>query len=410
MRKKATTPADLRPQSPHRADEIAAINGGFTDYLRGRGFAAITVEQCRRHLLRVSQWLRESRRHRSLDALARRGISRLLRDFIPDRSAETAFNYRKALRHWLRFRGTFSKPGRTGAWEPWVADYVEFLQRHRGVGPATIEHAERSVRAFLSWKFGRGKADWRTVKATDIWRFAERMARGVSRIYAKARLGHLRRFLRFVQLQGACSGDVIAAVPSIAVFGQSPRPAILSDLQSRTLLASFSRTRPEGRRDYAMTVCMLELGLRGAEVIGLRLHDIDWRRHRLKVPATKTGRGRELPLPPRLLLALRRYVHNGRPTTGTDHVFVRHPRRVGQPLSRAAIKSMVRAAYVRCGFPASWFGTHRLRHTFVSRLVRRGADIKPLADLLGHRRFNSTNHYAHVDTEALRPLSQPWPA
>lgn len=410
MRKKNPKLADAQDHGRRVDKETAVINGGFTDYLRGRGYAAITVDHYRQHLLCVSRWLNARRRQRCLDKLCRRKVPRLLKDFIPDHSADTVSNYRKALRHWLRFRGTFNQPAPTGEWEPWLSDYVAFLQTHRGVGPACVEHAERTVRLFLRWRFGRGAANWPAVTVTDIWRFAERLARGVKPIYAKARLGHLRRFLAFVQLRGSCSGALIAAIPRIAVFGADQRPAILSDLQCRRLLASFPRSTPEGRRDFAMALCMLELGLRGAEVIGLRVHDIDWRRHRLRVPATKTGRGRELPMPQRVLFALRSYVHEARPVTGTDHVFVRHPRRVGQPLSRSAIKSMVRAAYLRCGFPAGWSGTHRLRHTFATRLVRRGAGIKPLADLLGHRRFNSTNHYAHVDTEELRPLAQPWPS
>ena len=407
---KKEDPAHSRRSDQRVAEDLAAINGGFTDYLRSCGYATLTVTHYCQRLRKISRWLGNRRRRRSLDTLCRRSIRRVLADFIPDGAGEAVFNYRKVLHHWLRFRGIFRRSASTAEWEPWLADYVTFLQTHRGVGPASVEHAERNVRTFLRWKFGRGAADWSVVAVTDVWRFAERAVRGVRPIYAKSRLGHLRRFLRFVQLRGACSGDLIAAVPRIAVFGASDRPVILSDAQCRRLLDSFSRSTPEGRRDLAMTLCMLELGLRGAEVIGLRLHDIDWRRRRLRVPATKTGRGRELPVPQRLLVALRRYVRDGRPTTTTDLVFVRHPRRVGLPLSRSVIKSMVRGAYLRCGLPASWSGTHRLRHTFVSRMVRHGADIKPLADLLGHRRFNSTNHYAHVDTEALRPLAQPWPS
>jgi site-specific recombinase XerD len=95
--------------------------------------------------------------------------------------------------------------------------------------------------------------------------------------------------------------------------------------------------------------------------------------------------------------------------TSSDHVFVRHPRRVGHPLSRCALKAMISTAYRRCGFPKSWSGTHRLRHTFASRLHKRGAEMKPLADLLGHRRLNSTNDYTQVDPKAMQSLAQPWP-
>src|SRR5208283_1119791 len=110
-----------------------------------------------------------------------------------------------------------------------------------------------------------------------------RRVRGVKPIYAKARLGRLRRFLTFVHMRGACSAQLMAAVPKIATRPEARRPEILSSTQCRELLRSFSRTTPEGRRDYAMTLCLLELGLRGAEVISLRMQDVDWRERRLSV-------------------------------------------------------------------------------------------------------------------------------
>jgi integrase len=155
---------------------------------------------------------------------------------------------------------------------------------------------------------------------------------------------------------------------------------------------------------------MLDLGLRAGEVIGLRLQDIDWQARQLSVRFTKTGRGRRLPLPTDVLKALRDYLRTGRPQNASfDHVFLRHPRRSGYPLSRSALKAMVRLAYCHCGFPPTWSGTHRLRHTFASRLHQRGVDMKPIADLLGHRRLDSTNLYTQVNLDALRRLAQPWP-
>jgi integrase len=159
-----------------------------------------------------------------------------------------------------------------------------------------------------------------------------------------------------------------------------------------------------------MILCMLDLGLRGGEVIGLRLPDVDWKARRLNVRVTKTGRGRQLPLPAHLLEALQDYISTGRPQNASfDHVFLRHPRRRGYPLSRSVLKAMVRWAYNHCGFPSTRSGTHRLRHTFAYRLHQRGVDMKPIADLLGHRRLDSTNLYTQVDLKALRQLARHWP-
>ena len=401
---------DTPPQGTGFAEDVVLIRGGFADYLRGLGFSGFTVEHYLRRLMRVAHWLHEQPRRLPLNKLTRMAVPNLLSDCLAGRCFETVINYRKALFHWLRFQGRYARSPKRALWQSWVEGYADFLRTHRGVGPATVEHSVATAQAFLRWQFGRDQADWSRVHTSDIWAFAQHCSMRVKPVFAKARLGHLRRFLNFVQLRGACSRKLPAAVPKIAVHGHSTRPQILSDRQQRQLRHSFERSCPEGKRDYAMTLCMLDLGLRCCEVIRLRLSDIDWQGHWLHVRPTKTGRGRQLPIPNRVFAALRDYVENGRPTVASfDPVFVRHPRRVGYPLSRCALKAMISTAYRRCGFPKSWAGTHRLRHTFASRLHKHGAEMKSLADLLGHRRLDSTNDYTQVDPKAMRSLAQPWP-
>jgi len=232
----------------------------------------------------------------------------------------------------------------------------------------------------------------------------------VSPSYAEDRLGPIRRFMHFVLMRGGCSQRLLTAFPKVANYGSSTRPEILSKEQERDLLACFDRKSPEGKRDYAMTLCMLHLGLRAVEVIRLQLGDIDWQNCWLRMPPAKMGRGRQLPTPQRVLIALQDYITNARPKDGGfDQLFLRHPRRRGYPLSQSTLKHTIIRAYRCCKFPRSWCGTHRLRHTFASRLYQRGADLKPIADLLGHRHLDSVTVYTHITPQALQVLAQPWP-
>jgi site-specific recombinase XerD len=401
--------AEDRLRSKELAEDMAVIHGDFADHLRARHYAPLTVDHYQRHMVRVACWLREHRRHPTLSELTRRMVPRLLAQVLPCRSQETRMNYRKAVFHWLRFKGRYSEPV-VRPWASWLIDYLQFLRTHQGVGQSTLEFNEDNAKAFMQWQFGTGQANWSQVKPTDLWSFARDHIRGVKPSTGKARLGYVRRFLRFVHLKGACGPQLAAAIPKVAICGGPRRPEILTRQQRCKLLASFERTTPESKRNYAMILCMLDLGLRGGEVMGLRLQDIDWQARWLNVRVTKTGRGRRLPLPAQVLEALRDYVKTGRPqNTPFDHVFLRHPHRRGYPLSRSVLKSMVRLAYRRCGFPPTWSGTHRLRHSFASRLHQRGVDMKPIADLLGHRRLDSTNIYTQVNIEALRALAKPWP-
>ena len=391
------------------AKDVALIQGPFGDYLRGLGYAAITIEDCQRKLICVAAWLREHSSYPLLSEFTRRQVPGLLARILPQRSLATRDNYRRALVHWLRFQGRYAEPI-PQRWGPWLSDYLHFLRTHQGVSRSTLELNEANTKVFLQWQFGTGRAKWSQVQPSDIWHFARRHVRGVKPSTAKSYLGYVRRFLRFVHLRGACGPELAAAIPKVAVSRPPNRPAILSEHQRSKLLRSFQRTSPEGKRNYAMTLCMLDLGLRGGEVAGLRLEDVDWKRHWLNVRVTKTGRGRRLPLPDHVRKAMLAYLKTGRPQNAPcDYFFVRHSRRRGFPLTRSALKGMIRKAYRRCGFPPNWTGTHRLRHTFASRLHQAGVDMKPIADLLGHRRLDSTNLYTQLDLEALRQVAQPWP-
>jgi len=197
------------------------------------------------------------------------------------------------------------------------------------------------------------------------------------------------------------------AVPTVSDRGRSARRDFLSDEQRRKFLAAFNRRSAGGRRDYAMALCMMDLGLRRIEVVRLSTKDIDWVRNSLTVPPAKAGRGRTLPLPLHLATALQQYLVT-RPKTDNDSLFVGDAMLPGRPLSPEAVTSAIGRAYRRCGLH-QWTGTHVLRRSFATRLCARGADMKEIADLLGHQLLSTTNHYTAVADQDLRTLVRPWP-
>jgi site-specific recombinase XerD len=215
----------------------------------------------------------------------------------------------------------------------------------------------------------------------------------------------LRQFFRFVHLRGACSQTLTQAVPTVADYGSHVPPEVLDDKQRRMLLDAFDREASQGSRDYARALCLVDLGLRAIEVARLRVGDIDWQRKIVAVPPAKASHGRQLPLPAHLERALRAYLHR-RPKSDTDYLFVGVSLLTGRPLTSCAIRAILDRAYRRCGF-LNWFGTHRLRHSFATRLYARGATTKEIADLLGHQLVTTTDRY--TQTEDLCALAQPWP-
>jgi site-specific recombinase XerD len=183
----------------------------------------------------------------------------------------------------------------------------------------------------------------------------------------------------------------------------------MTDDQLNVFLASFDQSST-GRRDYAMALCMTDLGLRTAEVAGLMLDDMDATAGTLRLSATKSRLARVLPMTRRLRRAVIAYVRRHRPETDNNHLFVRHRIPVGAAVSRELVRGVMRRAYASVPGCEDWTGTHALRHTAATRLHRAGADLKRVADILGHRSLDTTVIYTKVDFDRLAQVALPWPS
>jgi integrase/recombinase XerD len=170
-------------------------------------------------------------------------------------------------------------------------------------------------------------------------------------------------------------------------------------------LSSCDRRRAIGRRDYAVIVLLLRLGLRAGEVAALTLDDIGWRAGEIVIHG-KCGREGRLPLPVEVGEAIAGYLQRGRPTTTRREVFVSAIAPIGA-LGRGAVSLIVRRACVRAGVPP--VGAHRLRHTLACQMVDAGVPLPEIGQVLRHRSAVTTAIYARVDVDGLRTLAQPWP-
>ena len=262
------------------SQDAALIRSDFGEYLRGLGYSPYTVAFYQRRLLRLANWLGEHCHRPRMTELTREEAPHLLKRFLPGKRPNTLVCFRKPLFQWLRFQGRFTPSIPPVGWQEWLDDYLDFLRIHRGVAYTTIQRAQANVSALLNALFGNGKANWARVQPADLWRFALRHTRGVSASYAEDRLGQVRRFLQFVVMQGACSQRLLMAFPKVANYGSCTRPSILSKEQEPELLACFDRRSSEGNRDYAMSLCMLHLGLRAGEVVRLQLGGVDCKNRR----------------------------------------------------------------------------------------------------------------------------------
>lgn len=384
-------------------EDLALIDGGFAEYLRRRHTSVFTIELYRGFLREVARYL--DRRGRRATTLCRGDVAQVMRGCLPRWKAASRRPRRSGLHQWLRFIGRFCAPAPRVRWQQWLDAYEHFLRHDRALADCTRAAALRVVGRYLAWQFQGCRLDWASVKAEDLRLYAAQRCRVLKPKSVNDTLSSLRQFFRFMHLRGECSPALALAVPTVADFGNNTRPEVMNDGQRETFLAGFDRCSDQGRRDYAIAVCLIDLGLRAIEVSRLRFDAIDWTDRLVAVPPAKTSRGRRLPLPRHVAAALRDYVRH-RPVTEAAELFVGQTALRGRPLSSCAIAAAMDRAYRRCGF-LGWFGTHRLRHTFATRLHSRGATTKEIADLLGHRRVATTDHYTQTDD--LRVVAQPWP-
>jgi integrase len=158
-----------------------------------------------------------------------------------------------------------------------------------------------------------------------------------------------------------------------------------------------------------MTLCLAQMGLRAGEVAALSLDDIDWRAGTLRLTRGKERRTSVLPLPAPVGRAVVGYLQNGRPSAAGRRVFVRHRAPIGQPITPACVALAVRRAFVRAHVDVPVRGAHVLRHTAATRMVRAGASLKEVADVLRHRSLDTVMIYTKLDLPTLCEVAQPWP-
>jgi integrase/recombinase XerD len=382
---------------------------GFAAQLSRQGYAPDTIRAKRDLLADLSRWL--ERRKLCLTALDERRMgqfqaNRCRRGKMRRGDPATA----EQLLQYLREHGHIAPAAQAvdvRAAALVARDFEAFLRSERGLSTATVVSYLTVVRRFLHEQFGRKALRMEQLRARDLHRFVVREIERVSRTHGKIVITAMRSFLRFSLLRGALQTDLARTLPGVATWRLSHLPRSLLPEQVERLLACCDRGSPSGKRDYAILLLLARLGLRGGEVVNMVLEDLDWERGELVVRG-KGPRLERLPLPADVGAAVARYLHEVRPPCATRRVFVRMMAPY-QDLERSAVCCVVRRALARAGLDPAHKGAHLLRHSLATNLLRRGASLSEIGQLLRHRQPTTTQIYAKVDIEALRGIALPWP-
>jgi integrase/recombinase XerD len=403
-----------RARRRYLATPVGTYIDGYLDYLRTRGFA---IGSTCNHAQRVAAFGEYLAEHDVLtSAIGDEHVGGFVRwyrahprRFGPRRRAAghtQAFEYmcRGCARHfiaYLRHIGATRIVPTPSAPHPHLLAYLEFLEHHRGFARRTLELHGKSVGQFLA---AVGPTALDALAVTDVEQAVVTLSKDCGVRCQQIMVSAIESFLDFERTTGRIPSTCRPFLPRRRQYALAHLPWALSTTDVERVLARADRTSASGRRDYAILQLLATYGLRASEIMALRLDDIDWRGAILRVTRPKVRRQLLLPLLEPVAAALVAYLRDGRPVSGDRRIFRRCHAPAG-PLTNSAVYALVRKAIRAAGITAPHRGPHVFRHARATSLLRRGASLKTIGDLLGHRVPDATAIYCKLAVDDLRMVA-----
>ena len=385
---------------------LALYASGFRTVLVGRGYAPSSAAGQLQVMGHLSRWLAEHGRD------GRDLTSAVVEEFLLVRRAA-------GYRQWLSMRGMsplldyLREVGVAPAGSPIVvatpveialAAYETYLVEERGLSASTVRNYLSVARQFVSWRGGPQAAGFDGLTASEVSEFVLAACRPGSRGSGTLLVVGMRALLRYLHVAGITGMGLAGAVPPAAAWPSSlPQP--IDRRSAAQLLASCDRRTAVGRRDFAVLTLLVRLGLRVSEVAALELRDMHWRHGEVLVRG-KGGREEVLPLPTDVGEAIAGWLRHRPLRCTSTRVFTSVIAPHGD-LTGKAVSGIVSRAAHRSGVSVS---AHRLRHCAASELLRAGASLPEVAQVLRHTSMLNTVRYAKIDHAALSQVARPWPA
>jgi site-specific recombinase XerD len=382
----------------------------YVAQVQALGYKATSVRYQLRLIAGFNRWLRRTRRDvADIDAA-------VVRQFLRSRrNRRSHHGERSILRRFcsvIPITERFEIPERPRCTErtAWIVDpYRNYLLNERGLAAHTGYAYSRWVDEFLSVRFEGQPMRLVALRGRDLTTFVQQAVPQCGRARAIHLVAALRSFCLFLRYAGYIQVDLGSSVPPVAQWSVAEVPKHLSSDDVEKVLTACDRNTVLGRRDYAILLLLARLGLRGGEVLGLMLEDIDWDSGTITIPVTKNRRGARLPLPSDVGKAIAEYLRRDRPQCDCRRVFIRTKApHVGLSAS-PVISTIARKALRRAGVQSPRAGAHVFRHSFATTMLGRGASLPEIGQLLRHNNPKTTAIYAKVDVETLRSIALPWP-
>ncbi len=395
----------------YRRSPLGPELDGFCQWMHEQGYSRSVI----RHISKVSHFNQYLRYLgiRDCREVQKRHADRFIGKHLRKRGRVWSRHTAPAVRCWMKYllsRGVVRSTAEVSPPYQGVLDeYVEYLRHDRALAESTIRNYRHYLIPLLQSLDGRDIfGSLSEVSPRQVHAFFAKHGQGK----ADTTRGHiqatLRTFFAWCTKQGYGVGHLAEAVPKVFRYRLAHVPRQVSEQEVQKLLESIDRSRPVGRRDYAMVLLLHTYGVRGAHIRALCLEDIQWRRSRIRFRSCKGGKEILDPLTDEGGESLLDYLRHGRPKTVHREVFLTD-RAPFHPLKADTLYTMIASRMRRVGVTGAALGPHALRHAFASCMLKSSQSLKTIADMLGHRTLNSTFIYTKADFKTLQQLPLDWP-
>ncbi len=416
------TPPSRRPRIPPRRPSrlFEPLRFAFAEYLFRRGhpdsqryakisevrrFVRFLETRGRKRLLPLSRtWAQRYERRRRDELRERRGVQS---------AVNRIYHVRSSLRDFYGFLETRGGVPRRRSTPPrdslraTIEEYLRFLRETRGLDDSTVIAYGKPIARFLHFVRRAGKQDPGEIDLALVDAFFCRILPGRSRSFVYHHVTAVTGYLRFVFLTGAHPRNLAPLVETPVSFRQARLPRTIGKKDIQRILSEIDGETAKGRRDRAMLLLLVALGLRPHEVALLRSKDVDLNRGSVRVPAAKNSPERRLPLPSLLRSAIAEYLQRDRPADAlSDRLFLCMPAPWRPFRAGRTLAAILRRYFVRTGLTDRGITVYALRHAFAQRLLERRVPLAVIRDLMGHRSIATTCLYLKVDLHHLREVAR----
>lgn len=291
-----------------------------------------------------------------------------------------------------------------GGFTPLLAEYLMALRVERGLSAATIDAYELDLHDYLGYLHSGHIDELDAITREDVTDYLETLyLRSYSTASVERHVASVRGFHKFCVREGYTQRNPAAHVP----MPKKPQrlPEALSIEQVEALLDQPFAEGPVGLRDKCMLEVLYGCGLRASELVGLEFSNLLLDDDLVRVRG-KGGKERLVPLLGTARSALDAYLERGRPYLHTKSApQAQHGSAVflnvrGGQITRRALHDIVEGYGARVGIEN--LHAHTMRHSFATHLIRGGADLRSVQEMLGHSDISTTQIYTHVDREHIR--------